>query len=546
MRATVLILSLFPSVLVADIIPLTSDVSAVTLYPQGATIVREVPYSMPAGSHELILTDLPRSTDLSQVRVGMTGATMGAITGRSDYVPPRDAAESAEIEAAKAEVERLEGLLREGEEEVLMIRLESEAAEARVNFLRGLGEGEETTGMDAAGLRDLAAMIGDETLAARQLSFEAKFRADEAERALKDTRDELAKAEQALAALQTEDEGTVQLSIAATSGGAAEGVITVSYTHYDAGWIPTYDMRLDKQAGRLGIERGAMIRQGTGEDWTGVALTLSTVRPSEQIEPNEVYAWQRGVMDPPQAMPRQSKQLEMDSLSRADMVGAAAPEPMIVAEEAVAAPSYDGLAVTYDYPEPVNVANRADSLRITLGTVETDAEVLAWAAPLYDATGFMMAHISNDTGELILPTPFMNLYLDGRFMGRSSLGKVIPAGAEADIAFGAIDGLRLTRNVTRNEGDRGMISRSTELSEDVAIEVENLTGQAWPVKLFDRVPYSEQEELAIDWQASPRPSEENYEERQGVLVWDLDVGAGAKQAVTLKYQLEWPEGKVLQ
>ncbi len=141
MRVTALVLSLFPSVVMADIIPLTSDVSDVTLYPQGATIVRRVPYVMPAGGHELILTDLPRSTDLSRVRVEMTGARMGAITGRSDYVLPRDASVSEEIEAAKAEVERLSALLRKGEADVLMIRLESEAADARVSFLRGAGRG---------------------------------------------------------------------------------------------------------------------------------------------------------------------------------------------------------------------------------------------------------------------------------------------------------------------------------------------------------------------------------------------------------------------
>ena len=82
-----------------------------------------------------------------------------------------------------------------------------------------------------------------------------------------------------------------------------------------------------------------------------------------------------------------------------------------------------------------------------------------------------------------------------------------------------------------------MISRSTELSEEVVLEVENLTGQSWPAKLFDRVPYSEQEELAIDWQASPRPSEQNYDNRQGVLAWAFELGAGSKQSVTLKYQL---------
>ncbi|WP_438990816.1 DUF4139 domain-containing protein [Lentibacter sp.] len=544
MRSFALVLWLFPSVCGADIIALSSEVTAVRLYPQGASIVREVPYQMPAGQHELVLTGLPRSTDLSQVGVELTGARLGAVTGRSDYVPPRDAVVDQEIQAAKAEVERLEGVLRRGEAEVSRIGLESEAAQARVAFLRGLGAGAPAAGLDVAALRDLAVMIGEEILAARQSGFEAELRAEAAERALSETRAALAKALQALAALQTEEvAGGVQLSLMASSAAATEGVVTLSYTHYDAGWVPTYDMRLDQGAGRLVIERGAMIRQNTGEDWADVRLTLSTVRPSGQIEPSEVFGWQRGVIDPPQAMPRQSKHLEMDSLSR---LGAVAEAPMRVADEAVALAAYDGLAVSYDYPEAVSVANRADSLRITLGKEETEAEVRAWAAPLYDATGFLMAHIRNDTGALILPTPFMNLYLDGRFMGQSRLSAVIPAGAEADIAFGAIDGLRLTRSVTRNAGDRGMISRSSALSEEVVIEVENLTGQDWPVTLFDRVPYSEQEELVIAWQARPRPRETDYEARQGVLVWDLELLAGAKQAVTLEVGLEWPEGKVLQ
>lgn len=543
MRVTVVVLSLFPSVLVADIIPLSSDVSAVTLYPQGATIVREVPFSMAAGAHELVLTDLPRSTDLSQVRVALTGATLGAVTGRADYVAPQDRAAGAEIEAAKSEVERLEAALRKGTGEVSLIRLESEAAEARVAFLHALGTGDNTSGMDAAELRALAAMIGEETLAARKLSFEAEFRAGEADLALEELRAELARARQVLAALQTEDEGAVQLSIAASAEAATEGVITLSYTHYDAGWVPTYDMRLNKAEGRLAIERGAMIRQGTGEDWSDVALTLSTVRPSAQIAPNEVFGWQRGLIDPAVPLPRQSRQVEMSSLAREGVM--VADVPMMAPEAAEAVPSYDGLTVSYSYPAPVSLANRAESLRITLGTVETEAEVTARAAPLYDGTGFLMAQISNDTGEVILPTAHMRLYLDGRYMGQNRLQAVIPAGAEADIAFGAIDGLRLTRSVSRNEGERGMINRSTELSEEVRIEVENLTGQDWPVRLFDRVPYSEQEELEIRWSASPRPSIEGYDDREGVLMWEFDLKAGATQAVTLGYELEWPDGKLL-
>lgn len=128
MRALVLCLALFPTVLWADDIPLETAVAAVTVYPDGATVTRQVPFELPAGQHRLILADLPRDTPLAQVRVAVAGATLGAVTTRSDFVPPRSPLEDAVVEAAEAKVAELEDRLRSGEAEVRTIRLEAVAA----------------------------------------------------------------------------------------------------------------------------------------------------------------------------------------------------------------------------------------------------------------------------------------------------------------------------------------------------------------------------------------------------------------------------------
>src|SRR6056297_1934177 len=138
----------------AEDIPLTSEVSEVTLYPQGATVVREVAFSAPAGQHDLILTDLPKNTPLASVRVSVDGAVMGSVTTRDDFVPPRDPDMSAAREAARADVERLEADLREAQADVRAIKLEVQAAKARVAFLERLGQGEAVAGMTTTDLRD--------------------------------------------------------------------------------------------------------------------------------------------------------------------------------------------------------------------------------------------------------------------------------------------------------------------------------------------------------------------------------------------------------
>jgi uncharacterized protein (TIGR02231 family) len=216
-----------------------------------------------------------------------------------------------------------------------------------------------------------------------------------------------------------------------------------------------------------------------------------------------------------------------------------AAEPVVV-EQARAA--FDGLSVTYTYPGTVSVASGADRVRLALGTLSTQATLVAQAVPLSDSTAFLMADFTNDTGELLLPSHEVSFYLDDRFVGQRPL-PMIAAGAEADIP---IDGLRLTRTILgRNEGDRGVITRSNELSEDVRIKVENLTGETWPVRLLDRVPYSEQEDLEITWSATPRPSKEGVEDKRGVMEWSFDSAPGSTQEIRLSHTIKWTEGQIL-
>lgn len=90
-----------------------------------------------------------------------------------------------------------------------------------------------------------------------------------------------------------------------------------------------------------------------------------------------------------------------------------------------------------------------------------------------------------------------------------------------------------------------MISRSNQRDTVAEIEVENLTGQVWPLRVLDLVPFSEQEDLEITWSAKPTPSEENVDKQRGILAWDLKMQPGETRVITLNTRLGWPEGKVL-
>lgn len=537
MRALALCLCLIPTALLAEDIPLASAVTAVTLYPDGASVTRQVPFEMPAGRHRLILSDLPRTTPLQKVRVTVEGAVLGSVTARSDFVPPRSPLKGAVLEAAEARVEELEDRLGTGEAEVRAIRLEVTAATARAEFLQRIGTDGGPLPVQTDALLELSAMIKGTTLSALREAHDAERRAEAADRALDELREDLEEARRTLAALVPEDEARAHLAVAVSSEAAASGELTVSYTIPTARWMPVYDLHLDRAAGTLAIERGAFVAQETGENWQGVALTLSTVRPSEQVAPGTVWPDLRRIGEPAELFSRQRVAMA-DAGAEAAMEAAPAPE--------IASPASDGLSVTYSYPAPVDIASGADRVRLALGTLSAPVEIAARAAPLRDATAFVVARFVNDSDEVILPTEEALYHVDGRHVGQQAIA-AIPAGGEAELAFGPIDGLRLTRTVLdRNEGGRGVIRKSTEWVEDVLIEVENLTGETWPVRLVDRVPHSEQEELKIDWQADPEPTETDVDGRRGVLEWRFMLGAGETREIMLGHRMTWPEGKVLQ
>ena len=542
MRSSLLALSLLaiPAALWADDLPVDSEVTSVTVFPQGATLTREGDFAVPAGQHQLILTDMPL-IDPASLRLSAPGLTIGAIRYRDDFTPPRTPEVNAAIEDAEAEVERQERAVEVARDAVASIRIEAEAARSRIAFLDKIGDSDGLANADPQALRDLAQMIGEVGLTARRDAQAAETRAREAERDVAAAVESLAEAKLALKALDTEAEERAYLAIDVRAAEAIEGVLSLTYMTEDAAWRPTYDVRLTTgDAAGMEIDRGAYIQQSTGENWTDVALTLSTVRPAEQGEPGEVWPWLRRIFDKEPPRPSMLTKERFSADAAAPMA-----EPSIVAEEVQAGASFDGLSVTYSYPDTVNVANRADAVKIALGTLELDPEIYAQAIPLADRTAYLTAGFTNNSGELILGTDRAQFYLDGTFVGQRYMD-LIAEGDEAELSFGPIEGLRLERIVQdRQQGDRGVITRSNQEVEQVEITLRNLTGRDWDVRMRDRVPYSEQEDLEITWQSSPMPTEENVDGKRGVLEWRFDMAPGAEQRVTLSHTLKWPEDKVL-
>ena len=220
---------------------------------------------------------------------------------------------------------------------------------------------------------------------------------------------------------------------------------------------------------------------------------------------------------------------------------------MIVEEEtrAIYAVDSNGLTFEYAFSDPVSLASGADMVRLQLDEIALDAEVFAQAVPSADDTGFLMARVTNTSGEPLLESLSAGRYVDGGFIG-SDFFEGLPAGDEMALSFDPIDGLRLGHNlIDRSSGDRGFISKSNEEAFREEFVVRNLPGEDWLVRVLGAVSFSEQDDLQIDWTASPPPSEADVGKRRGILAWDLKLDAGEETTIRLDTTLSWPEDMIL-
>ena len=127
----------------------------------------------------------------------------------------------------------------------------------------------------------------------------------------------MAEAQAALEAVTAPNENPAALTLNVTAPAATTATLTLRYISDAVSWMPVYRAYLDDDK-TLRIERGASVGQDSGEDWSNVALTLSTLSPFRGTDPGTLWPILRRIEEPGQLQRGVSLQSE-SRLATADM-----------------------------------------------------------------------------------------------------------------------------------------------------------------------------------------------------------------------------------
>ncbi|MEJ6393208.1 DUF4139 domain-containing protein [Gymnodinialimonas sp. 2305UL16-5] len=540
----------FPLIAQADDLLIRAELTEAVVFGQGADVIRSGAVTIPAGQHRLLIAmpdldaaQLPQITASDGVTLGLPQRVFNHPVAEGALDDAEQATARAALEAAEDDAQAAQDALTEANTRIRSIETQQGYIAA---ILRG-GDSGVAMPEDPALVPQFLATLGAESARLADELLEAEVARRDLSEAVTDAQRAVADTTRALQDLSPIGLQVGVFAIDVTAVAETEAQIELSYFTHNAAWQPSYELALNTQTDILEIDRYVTLQTFGAARWKDVAVTFSTSDPFRDRAPTELSSIPARIEPPrPQA---QDGYASLGGLRQADALvppsqplGAPMAEPTAIEESAVVA-SFDGLSVTYDYPRPVTIGADGQAL-LNFDTLELSVETENRAVPRWDDTAFLVAMGDNTTGEPILPGQ-ARFYRDGALLGEGFV-PLIAAGAETEMAFGALDHLQLTwidRSLA--EGDRGIFTTSTTQNRQISFGVENTGTEPETVRVLYATPFAEQEDLDLDLSLSPRPTEENVDDARGVHAWDLDVSPREDVMIDMDVSFEFPEGQIL-
>jgi uncharacterized protein (TIGR02231 family) len=511
-----------------------SRIDAVTVYPDGATVTRVIQIDVPQGNATLVARDFPLSLDRSSLRVEGEAGTLLVIGAVNVSTP------SPERPVVRPELERQIESLRD---QIAALDDKIAAATARKNFVIRFSQDAPARIGDKAGARPLSEWRAAFTAVAEEVAA-----ADEAIRKAKlqqrDLNRDLARLK---AQRNVHPPRKMEVRIDISAGAAVRATLRVSYSVRGARWLPMYDARLDNGTGHakpsLELIRRAQVIQNTGEDWTNVALSASTVRTTKGGDAPELRPLIVRFYEPPRAPMPVAAKMEAEHLAGevASRVRDAAKQRPV--EEREATIETGGFQVVYRIPRRVTVAANEGAMSFRIASAEIAPELIRRAVPILDNTAFLEASFKHDEESPLLPGRIA-IYRDGIFIGFGRM-TLTPKGETVRLGFGADELVKIVRVPVRQiEGSTGIISTNKIDEREFKITVHNGHGEPIHISVEDRVPVSEVDDVTVELlPITTPPTQHNVRDRRGVISWDFDAKPGEQREIKLGWRVQWPNNR---
>jgi uncharacterized protein (TIGR02231 family) len=523
--------------------PLSSKISAVTVYADRAQVTRTAAIEATAVPSRFAVTKLPGWIDAETVRVALDPPSAGQVldvTVETTYL-----AETSEEAVRKAQL-----AVRDVSDDLAELSDEERTLSDEITRLEAL----RSLSIDKIPREMAVGEVKVKSLGDTMNYVTQSIRADrKALRVLgkkkRDLEPVLAQRQSELTDLQARAQ-LQQSSVIVELKGKGTAQLRVSYFTPGATWEPLSELRVDRGGAMVKVLQYASVTQTTGEDWTGAKLSFSTQNPGNILDVprakglvidknsgglgnvighvGESFTRAQAIYVDNNEFVARRKSSWRESIQRQTEVQNRAVE------------RFTKIAVrgtTAHFAAISDRTVRADgkSVRVQLASGDFAAAPKIVAVPEESLNAVRVANLMNGGSYPILPGKAM-LFEDGAFIGQSELDFVAP-GESFTVFLGVHDRLKIERTLDRKSSTLHRRGKRTEMSLSFLVTAENLGGTPIALDVSERIPVAQTEEIEVSDVDLPHKIKPDP---QGVVKWSEPIPARSKVTWRVSYKLGYP------
>jgi uncharacterized protein (TIGR02231 family) len=512
-----------------------SKISAVTVFPDGALIVRNGEVKLASGPGTIVLTGIPAEAVDSSIRLSIEGPSKTRFFGirvKRAFTPEAVEARTKEI---LAKIEEQEAKRDDFKDKV-------EARTAELDILKSLTkESARTQAMtgNVAGVAEGTKNVGTRIA---QLLAESR----------KDTR-EMKKSEERIAALRQElaqvgtgsrERKAAEADLELASGGTVAFELT--YMIAGAGWSPVYDLKVitEGKKPKVTLAFGAQVRQRSGEDWDGVKMTISTAKPAESGRIPDPTEWWIDFMPAPRPLYRAQRagkmSLAMPSAAPMAMDEAEAPREAVEMEQAQTVRSE--YATSFEIVRAAMIPSDGNLHRVSIAEDTYDAALSLVCVPRMAQAAFIEARVEYGGEQPLLPGP-ANVFQGDQFVGAIQMDPVAP-GENFQIGLGKDQNVKVERKlVTQKAAGGGLLGwTKAQRRYNWLTTIKSFHEGTRMIEVREQLPRSRQKDIVVEpLDLTPDPLAESATQ-PGLKRWKLEIPSKGTAKVTFAYLVKFPEG----
>lgn len=515
-----------------------SQISSVVVYTDRARVTRTQTVKLSGNESELIISQLPTTIVTDSIRARGTGNVavklLGVRTERRFSTEPV----GEKVAEIQREIDSLNWQIQAVRDALAGLQLQRDfvkdlSEKSVFKFSQSLAR-QETSLSET---KNLLNFVAEEYGTLSESIAERQKRSQELEK-------ELAVKRQELSQIQNHrPQESLEIIVSIQPAGSGDLQLEVSYMVHNASWTPLYDIRVNETANNIALAYLAEVNQGSGEDWKGVRLTLSTAKPGLGTLPPKLNPWYLDIERPAPgySMRRQATPVAAPMLAEMDTMLTAGAAPSIEAksfevEQVAAEVSQEGGTVTFDLDGNSNIPSDRNPHKVTIFHDEYPCNLRHIAIPKRVSYAYLQALVKNPSEGVTLLPGTANVFRGDTFVGTTYLENIAP-GQEFKLNLGIDESIKIERDLVERTVDKKLIGQQRRLTYAYRMLFTNLGNRIAELELTEQLPVSRNEQIKVRLNRS-NPQIQLGE--MGVLEWLLQLQPQARQEVYYQFVVEYP------